>query len=220
MRSFSNAHKELWLVDVEGREQPRLLSTPNDEATYERPEWSPDGRSLFCLTDAGREFAAPAQLDVASGQVTFVVEPDLEVDEATLDPTGQRLAYAVNRDGEAEIVVRTLASGSERSIGGLPPGALYAYWQNALAWDHSGQRLAISWTASRANPNVFVASGADPAAHAVTLAGGLGIDTGKLVEPEHIQYPTFDGRQIPALFYPSPTTQRARAVRRFRARRT
>lgn len=207
VRSFSNAHKELWLVDVEGREPPRLVSPPDAKATYEGPEWSPDGRSLVCLTDLRREFAAPAQLDVATGQLTFVVEPDLEIDEAALDPTGQRLAYAVNRDGEAEIIVRTLASGSERSVGGLPPGALYAYWQNALAWDRAGERLAISWTASRANPNVYVTSAANPLAHAVTQAGGLGIDTDQLVEPEHIQYPTFDGRQIPGLFYPGRSTQ-------------
>jgi dipeptidyl aminopeptidase/acylaminoacyl peptidase len=207
VRSFSNAHKQLWLVDTEGREQPRRLTTPSEETTYERPEWNPDGRSLFCLTDAGREFAAPAQLDVASGKLTFVVEPDLDVDEATLDPAGRRLAYAVNRDGEAEIVVRTLASGNERSITGLPPGAPYEYWQNALVWDHSGERLAISWTASRANPNVFVASEPDYVARQVTLAGGIGVDAKKLVEPEHVQYPTFDGRQIPALYYLSPTTR-------------
>jgi len=203
VRSFSNAHKELWLVDVEGPEQPRLLTTPNGEASYERPEWSPDGRALVCLTDVGREFAAPARLDVASGELHFLVEREVDIDEATLDPTGERLAYAVNRDGEAEIVVRTLASGSELSIGGLPPGALYAYWQNALAWDPLGQRLAISWTASRANPNVYVASAADAQAHPATLAGGLGVDASQLVEPEHIEYPSFDGRQIPGLFYPA-----------------
>jgi dipeptidyl aminopeptidase/acylaminoacyl peptidase len=207
VRSFSNAHKELWLIDVEGREQPRLLSQPNAVASYERPEWTPDGNALLCLTDVGRELAAPAQLDVRSGKLTFVVEPDLEVDEATLDPTGQRLAYALNRDGEAEIVIRTLVSGSERSIAGLPPGALYTYWQNALAWDHSGQRLAISWTASRANPNVYVVPDSEDVAHRVTLAGGIGVDSGELAEPEHIQYPTFDGRQIPGLFYQSPAAQ-------------
>ncbi|HLZ30471.1 MAG TPA: S9 family peptidase [Chloroflexota bacterium] len=203
VRSFSNAHQELWLVDVEGRQVPRLLTVPNDQASYERPEWSPDGRSLFCLTDVGREFAAPAQLDVASGQVRFVVEPELEIDEVALDPTGRRLAYAVNRDGEAEIIVRTLATGSEQSVGGLPAGALYAYWQSALAWDHAGERLAISWTASRANPNVYCATGSNPVAHQLTLAGGLGADPAALCEPEHIQYPTFDDRQIPGLFYPT-----------------
>jgi dipeptidyl aminopeptidase/acylaminoacyl peptidase len=207
-RSLSNAHTELWLVDLHGTEQPRLLTEPGQEAVYERPEWSADGRSLYCLSDFHREMAAPARLDVASGQVTYLVEPDVEVDEATLDPTGQRLAYALNRDGQVRIVVRTLASGAEQVVAGLPPGALYTYWQAGLAWDEQGDHLAISWTGSRASPNVFVWSRADEHVGQVTLAGGLALDSNALIEPEHIQYPTFDGRQIPALFYPAPSSTR------------
>jgi dipeptidyl aminopeptidase/acylaminoacyl peptidase len=203
VRSFSNTHDELWLVDVQGAETPRLLTRPNEEAAYERPEWSPDGRSIYTLTDAGRDLAAPARLDIATGQLSFVVEPELEVDETALDPTGQRLAYALNRDGEVDLVIRTLATGAERTVGGLPAGALYAYWQNALAWDTAGEQLAISWTASRASPNVFIASGSNPNAHQATRAGGLNVDPSKLPEPEHVHYPSFDGRQIPALYYPA-----------------
>jgi dipeptidyl aminopeptidase/acylaminoacyl peptidase len=156
------------------------------------------------LTDVGRDLAAPARIDLTSGQVSFIVEPDDDVDEIALDPTGTRLAYALNRDGEVEIVIRELESGQEQSVAGLPPGALYTYWQNGLAWDRRGQRLAISWTASRTNPNVFVSSGTNAAAVQLTQASGLGLNQSQLTEPEHVQYPTFDGRQIPALFYPAP----------------
>jgi dipeptidyl aminopeptidase/acylaminoacyl peptidase len=203
VRSFSNSHDELWLVDVNGIAPPRLLTGPNEEAVYERPEWSLDGRSIYTLSDAGRDLAVPACIDVATGQLRYVVEPEFDVDETALDPTGRRLAYALNRDGEAEIVIRTLDSGAERTIGGLPPGALYAYWQNGLAWDRTGDQLAISWTASRASPNIFINSGADPNAHQATRAGGLGVDASRLCEPEHVHHPTFDGHQIPALFYPA-----------------
>ena len=202
VRAFSNSHHELWLIDLEGADPPRLLSRPGDEAIYERPEWSPDGRTLYCLSDLDRDFAAPARIDVATGEISYLVQPDLDVDETALDPTGRRLAYALNRDGETEIVVRSLISGAEQTIGGLPPGALYTYWQSALAWDRAGEQLAISWTASRASPNVFVWS-AREGARQVTQASGLGVDLGQLSEPEHVQYPTFDGRQIPALFYPA-----------------
>jgi dipeptidyl aminopeptidase/acylaminoacyl peptidase len=204
VRSYSSSRQELWLVDVTGQAEPRRLTTPG-EATYDRPEWSPDGRWLYCLSDAGREMAAPARLDVATGQLRFIVEPDFEVDETALDPTGRYLAYSLNRDGEAEIIVRTLSSGAETSVAGLPPGALYTYWQHALAWDSAGQQLALSWTGSRASPNVFVYSQATGQLQQVTLAGGLGVDVHSLSEPEHVQYPSFDDRQIPALFYPSPS---------------
>jgi dipeptidyl aminopeptidase/acylaminoacyl peptidase len=200
-RSFASSHAELWLVDLKGVEPPRLLSKPGEEAVYERPEWSPDGRTIFCVSDQERELAAPARIDVASGMLTYIVEPGSDVDEATVDPTGQRLAYAVNRDGEAEIVIRDLRSNAEQTVKGLPPGALYAYWQSALAWDRDGERLAISWTASRASPNVFVWSAGAGEARQLTFAGGLEADLSSLSEPELVHYPTFDGREIPALYY-------------------
>jgi dipeptidyl aminopeptidase/acylaminoacyl peptidase len=202
-RVFSNAHQQLWLVDLEGGEDPRLLTDSGEEAVYEHPEWSRDGRFVYCVSDRGRELSAPARIDVASGELTYVVEAEQEIDEAVLDPTGQRLAYALNADGEAHIVVRTLGSGEEEHVQGLPPGALYTYWQSALAWDRAGRQLAISWTASRASPNVFVWSGASPARQ-VTFAGNLEEVVSELTEPEHVRYPTFDGREIPALFYPPP----------------
>jgi dipeptidyl aminopeptidase/acylaminoacyl peptidase len=54
---------------------------------------------------------------------------------------------------------------------------------------------------------VYVVPESEDVAHRVTLAGGIGVDSGELSEPEHIQYPTFDGRQIPGLFYQSPAAQ-------------
>ena len=183
-----------------GRQCAAAASRAGEEAVYENAEWSPDGRFIYCLSDSGRELSAPARIDVASGELTFVLSSENDVDEAHLDPTGERLAYALNRDGEAEIVIRTLSTGAEERVRGLPPGALYTYWQSALAWDPAGQQLAISWTASRASPNVFVWSDAQPTARQVTFAAQLA----ELTEPEHVVYPSFDGREIPALFYPSP----------------
>jgi dipeptidyl aminopeptidase/acylaminoacyl peptidase len=204
VRVFSNSKHELWLVDVHGGSSPRLLSRPGEEAVYENADWSPDGTAIFCLTDRGREVSAPARIDVATGELTFHLESDLDVDEAHVDPTGTRIAYALNRDGESEIVVRTLSTGAEERVRGLPPGALYTYWQSALAWDPAGKQLAISWTASRTSPNIFVWSDAQPTARQATFASALDARLDELTEPEHVRFSSFDGREIPALFYPSP----------------
>ncbi len=200
IRSFGTSHHELWLIDLSGARPPRQL-TPPGEAQYDRPEWSPDGRFVYCVSDYERELTAPARIDVSTGELTFLFAPDVEVDEATFDPTGRRIAYALNEDGENKVIVRGLASGQETVISGLPHGALYAYWQSALAWDRAGERLAISWTASTLSPNVFVWTEQQSGARQVTFAQGLDLDFSTLVEPEHVEFPTFDGRKIPALFY-------------------
>jgi dipeptidyl aminopeptidase/acylaminoacyl peptidase len=204
-RSFSSSHQQLWLVDLAGGGVPRLLTDPDQVARYEGAEWSPDSSALHVLTDVGREFAAPARLDITSGRIDYALQPEFEIEEAALDPTGRRLAYIRNCDGAGEVIVRSLDSGQEVQVQGLPQGGPYAYWQDALAWDAAGQRLAISWTATQSAPNVWLWSDSADAAEQVTNAGGLGLDTEQFVEPEHVAYPTFDGRSIPALFYPSTT---------------
>src|SRR5438132_1890140 len=87
-RAFSNAHDELWLVDLRGNEPPRLLTKAGEEAVYEHLHWSPDGRSLYCVSDQGRELAAPARIDIASSELSYIVEPELDVDEVAIDPGG------------------------------------------------------------------------------------------------------------------------------------
>jgi dipeptidyl aminopeptidase/acylaminoacyl peptidase len=199
VRAFSSQHQELWLVDLEGGDAPRLLSDADHEAFYERPAWTPDGAALVCLTDVGREFGAPARIDIASGALSFLIDSDdADIDDLALDPAGRRFAYARNRDGAADILVRDLATSAETRVEGLPEGAIYDYWQGGLAWDPNGERLALSWTGSRATPNVW-----QWRAGQATQLTRAGLDGGGMVAPEHVQYPTFDGRQIPALFYPS-----------------
>ncbi len=201
-RGFSSARNELWLVDLDGSDAPRLLTDPDQEARYEGVEWAPDGKTLYCTADLDREFASPAIIDVTSRQVTYLFDTSEEIEEAALDPTARRIAYIRNCDGSGQVIVRTLDSGEETRVQGLPEGSMYAYWQNALAWDPSGERLLISWTASRDAPNVWLYR-IGQSAQKITDVGPLGIDLSQCVEPEHVRYPTFDGREIPALFYPS-----------------
>src|SRR5207237_8296688 len=118
IRSFSSSHQELWLIDLEQTDKPRLLTAADKEAIYHRPEWSPEGRALYCLTDVDRDLAAPARLDVATGKIAYVANVDKDVDETALDPTGRRLAYAVNDDGEARVVVHRLSDGQEQDVHG------------------------------------------------------------------------------------------------------
>lgn len=201
-RSLANFHQQLWLVDLAGADPPRRLTPPTAVARFAHPAWTPDGSAVVVLTDLDRDLAAPARLDITSGEISFLVEPEHEVDECALSPDGAWLAYALNRDGAAEVRARHLETGRERSVPGLPPGALYDYWQAALAWSPAGDRLALSWTASRYAPNVWIYHLASSQTHPATRTPMAGIRPDQLAEPEHVTYPTFDERSIPALFYP------------------
>src|SRR5918911_1692239 len=71
-----------------------------------------------------------------------------------------------------------------------------------LALSRDGRRLALVLNGARYNPDVWVLDLQEERAWQVTHSARGGIPQEDLVEPEVIRYPTFDGRQIPALFFP------------------
>ena len=98
--------------------------------------WTHDGSRLLLATDADGEWPGLASLDVETGALEWLARPEGDVERLALAKRGDRAAYAVNRDGWTEIRLRELATGEERTLGGLPEGA------RDLAPLHAGRPLA------------------------------------------------------------------------------
>ena len=198
-RSFSNSEHELWLVEV-ATDAARPLTARR--AKYEDARFL-DADTIIVRTDLDRDRVGVALLAVDLAAMTSIVGGDVEIDRVALAPEARLIAYALNRDGANEIVVRSIDSGVERRVSGLPRGALYEYWQSGLAFDRRGRHLAISWTAEREGVDVFVHDVATGKTRQATHAPKAGVNPRLLAESEVVRYPAFDGREIPALWYPT-----------------
>jgi Tol biopolymer transport system component len=91
--------------------------TPNLE-TRAQLRWSPDGRSLLAIgrDDKGRE--GIHSIDVADGTVAPIVLGDGMLQRAEWSPRGGSVSFLrrLKRGGPHEIVVRDLATGTERQV--------------------------------------------------------------------------------------------------------
>jgi len=202
--TYSLQHNALYLVDPVSAgsaggvgSAPRLLTPDPGEAYYGSPVATPDGRGLYLVTDLRRDFLALAYLDLATLELRLVDAPDWDVEEAALTRDGRYLAYSVNVDGYSELRLRDMVAGTMLPVPALPPAT---YTQ--LAWSPDGRRLAFTLNGARDNPDIWVLDIAEGRAWQVTHSARGGIPREELVEPEVVRYPTFDGRAIPALFFP------------------
>jgi dipeptidyl aminopeptidase/acylaminoacyl peptidase len=195
-RYYTNLHNALFLVDAAGGET-RLLTPDPAEALYSFPAATPDGRGLYLISDLHRDFAALTYLDLRTLELHTVDAPDWDVEELALSRDGRRLAYTVNVDGFSALRLRDTETGALLQAPALPR-ATYSQ----LAWSRDGRRLALVLNGARYNPDVWVLDLEEGRAWQVTHSARGGIPQEDLVEPEVIRYPTFDGRQIPALFFP------------------
>ncbi|MGH3017462.1 MAG: S9 family peptidase [Gaiellaceae bacterium] len=198
----NNSDSSIHLVDLESGEAPEI--TPHDEdGLYIPGPWAADGSGFYLLTDEGREFRGLAFYNLAAGHFEWVETPEADVEDVTVSAGGRVLGWLVNVDGWEVLKLRDLESGEDLPDPDLPAGARphLTGFRPRIALSDDGSRVAVILAGPRRPPEVWVAETGAGASRAVTESR-IGVPREEeLVDIELIDYPTFDGRQIPSWLY-------------------
>jgi dipeptidyl aminopeptidase/acylaminoacyl peptidase len=210
-RLESSANHDYYVVDVTTG-QARHLTPHQGSAQYEEAKWSADGKSIWCVSNAGgRDRQGLARIDLDSLKVQFEPEPDEhEIEDLEVSPRGRWLAWLTNVDGKSVLKLRDL-KGTQTHTASLPLGVI-----SGLAFAPDESRLALVLSGPRHNADVWVWElPAGPGKNEgkprqLTSSSRAGLPFSQFVQPELIRYKTFDGRMVPAWFYPPATPQSGR----------
>jgi dipeptidyl aminopeptidase/acylaminoacyl peptidase len=204
-RANTNLDFDLFLLDLQEPGAPLRHLTPHTgQGYFAYGTFSPDGQYIYLLSNAGREYANPARIEIASGMLEYLLDKPQDCESYTLSPDGKRLAYELNHEGYSRLFVIELKSGQERELPGLPKGVALGVglFESYLAWSPDSAQLAFSFSTPARNANIHLwDTRSQEPARQVTFSPGGGLNFGSFVEPELIHYPTFDGLDIPALLY-------------------
>jgi dipeptidyl aminopeptidase/acylaminoacyl peptidase len=161
-------------------------------------EWLDEG--ILVVTDGGRDFFGLALVDPARpGLVArWLFDEDHDLEGVVVDPARKRAALVVNEGVYDSIRVIDLTSGAEQQRLSLPSGTVVS--------DHSGEAdYHVRWSADGASLFVSWERPTQPAEIYELPAGTRWTFTGEvpagLIEPRETSYVSFDGLEIPALYY-------------------
>ena len=202
--------------------------TPHEgDVRYGSPEWGPDGRSLYLVTDRDSDTLRLERLDLAAGEFSVVASGEgsgpgsdagdggdgadgdgtpakpggddgWNVDGVAVHEESRRVVYSRNVDGYTELAVGELVEPDR--IDPFPAPDLPEGVAGGVSFGPDGDRFAITATGSTHNANAYVVDAATGETERWTAASTAGIPPDTFVEPELVHYPTFDGREIPAFF--------------------
>lgn len=193
-RHHSNTDNDLYRLDL-GTGEATLLTPHEGEARFRSPNVTPDGAHLYLATDRDGDFVRLARLDLATLGVEYLTPDDHDVEEVELSRDGGLLAATRNVGGYSDLLLFN-GRGGRMPDPELPRGIV-----GGLAFSPDGGHLAFTLVGPTRNPDVWTMQLPDGEARRLTRSSTAGIPPKSFREPGVVRYPSFDGLEIPAVFY-------------------
>ena len=166
------------------------LITPHDRpARFRLPRFSPDGRTVYLLTDAGRATLGVEAVMVANKARKIVLAGTREVDGYALSEDGHRLVAAQDADGETILSLLELPSLRPQPMPLPPGGALQPAppGESPIVWTRAGDRLLFAWRLAADTTDLWTIRLGYGVPSRLTHSPHPGIALEQLARPEPVQ---------------------------------
>ncbi len=193
-RQHSNLNNDLYQLDLHSKET-KLLTPHEDEARFQSVNPTPDGESMYLVTDRNDDFLRLARLDFETLEFEYLTPDDRDVESVELSDDGHYLAASRNVDGYSDFMIFN-GRGRRMPTPEMPPGMV-----GGFSFSPDSTKLAFTLTGPDRNPDIWILDLPDGEPRRLTLSSTAGIPRSTFQCPEIVRYPSFDGRNIPALFY-------------------
>ncbi len=190
---------DTFLVPAAGGE-PRVLAGADGPLHARDAAWSPDGQRIaFAANERGAFDIGVYEL--ATGVVTRVSSGDGDEELPAWSPDGRRLA-GMERDGPSTRVIVWDVETRAASRYEIEPGVHYA--PRFVDETH----LALLFDSPRRPCDLWTLDLRDGSAQQLTHSLPSELQDAPFTMPEWVDYPSLDGRRVPALLYRPPTSGR------------
>ncbi|MFL5426585.1 MAG: S9 family peptidase [Myxococcales bacterium] len=176
-----------------------LLTPHEGKAHFADPRWTPDGRTVYVLTDAGRDRDGVDAVTVSTRERKTIHAPsNRRIEAYALTEDGHRLAVAEDANGETVFGLLELPSLRAQPLPQPPSGALApgVDGEPAMAWTAGGDRLFFSWSQADDTTDVLMFRVGFGAMVRLTRSPRPGLPAGSLPRPVRLTVTGADGKDI------------------------
>ena len=195
VKAASNTEIDVLLLD----RQTNTVTNATEhqgEMIFIPASWAKDSSGFYLVTNSGREFTGLAFYKIATGKWDWVETPDHDIENVALSKDGRVLVWVVNESGASKLYGRDLTTGAALTMPDLPTGVV-----DNIDLNPNGTRAALIYTSSAEAANLYEIDLKTGVMVALGQSMIGGIDLSEMIIPVAIEYPTHDGRMIPAWLY-------------------
>jgi len=194
-RSITSNNNEMYLFDRKSGKKMHI-SEHSGDASYDPQFFSLDHKYLYYLSNEDSDFVYLSKYKIESGEKEMVFKANWDVWYAYDTYNEKYRIIGINEDGKTNVKMIELATNKEVVLPEIKGGDIKSV---SLTKDENRVRLVVGTSVSP--NNIYVFDMGDTEAKKLTETLNPEIDPNNLVEAKVIRYKSFDGVQIPAIYY-------------------
>lgn len=192
-KSITTSENKFYLFDINENKKIEISSLPG---SYSSAGFSIDNRSFFYITDINNEFSYLKKYDIESMESSVIYETEWDVMYSYLSKNEKYRIIGVNEDGKNSVKVIEINSN-------LP--IKFPSFNNEdisnVSFSESEQKIRLTVGSSKMPSDLFVYDIEAENLKKITNSLNPKIDSKNLVSAQVIRYKSFDGLEIPAIYY-------------------
>jgi dipeptidyl aminopeptidase/acylaminoacyl peptidase len=194
-KNITSSENKLFLFDRNSWKSVEI-SDPLFPGVYFSSGFSNDGQYFYFTTNAKREFTYLVQYDIISKQTRILYETNWDVVRSILSENEKFRVITINEDGRNSIILLDNSNGQRIEIPRIEDGNVLN-----VKISNSETHFLITAGTSRTPDNKYVYNTNNKTLIKLTETLNPEINPDDLVAAEVVRFKSFDGLEIPAIYY-------------------
>ncbi|KIC90877.1 alpha/beta fold hydrolase [Flavihumibacter sp. ZG627] len=195
VKAITTDQSELYLAELASGKLTKI-SVDTGVANYSPTGFDPDNSAFYYSTNDGNEFTYLVKYDLATGNRSKLLTTNWDIEGMNISRNGKYRAVYLNEDGRMNCRLFDHRSGKEIKLPNVPDGGV-----RYLSFSPSEERMLLGVAGDRNPLNIWFYEPASNKLERLTRSLNPEIDPADLVDAEVVRFKSFDGLDIPAIFY-------------------
>lgn len=202
VKSITTSESKLFITNMSTGETTEV-SEPDKPGMYSASGFTNDNTAFFYTTDAGREFTYLVKYTMATGGREVIYETGWDVTGCWFSENEKYQIIGINEDGRIQVNITDQATGQKVTYPEVPGASI-----KGLTISDSEKYLLLGLGTSKTPGDLYLYEFGGTEMKKLTDNLNPEINPADLADAQVVRYPSFDGLEIPAIYYKPLTASR------------
>ncbi|NOQ92529.1 MAG: prolyl oligopeptidase family serine peptidase, partial [Flavobacteriaceae bacterium] len=192
-KSITTSEDKLFLYNRKTKKSTKISKEPG---SYSSSGFSKDNQYYFYLTNVGKEFTYLVKYEITTGKKETIFETNWDVANSYLSKNEKYRIVSINEDGKNNLIILDNKTGKKIEFPAIPDGDI-----KGVSISDSEKLMRLTVGTSKSPNNIYVYNFETKKLKQLTNTLNPELNLDDLVSAEVVRFKSFDGLEIPAIYY-------------------